>query len=100
MRKFLTFVLCCCFLTSVLVARAQQTLGSLNGTVLDSSGAAIPGSTVTANDAAIGVADSRHLRRAIINIVNLATRLTHTAPGNPAHQQRGINYKMHHDRLL
>ena len=58
MRKFLTFVLCCCFLTSGLVARAQQTLGSLNGTVLDSSGAAIPGSTVTANDAAIGVTRS------------------------------------------
>ncbi len=34
---------------------AQQTLGSLNGTVLDSSGAAVPGSTVTATDAAIGV---------------------------------------------
>ena len=35
--------------------RAQQTLGSLNGTVLDSSGAAIPGATVTATDTAIGV---------------------------------------------
>ena len=37
------------------MARAQQTFGSLNGTVLDSSGAAVPGSTVTATDAAIGV---------------------------------------------
>jgi hypothetical protein len=45
-------------LTSVGAARAQQTLGSLNGTVLDSSGAAVPGSTVTATDAAIGVTRS------------------------------------------
>jgi hypothetical protein len=34
---------------------AQQTLGSLNGTVVDTSGAAIPGATVTATDAAINV---------------------------------------------
>jgi len=32
---------------------AQQTLGSLNGTVLDPSGAAVSGATVTASDAAI-----------------------------------------------
>ena len=55
MRKLLSVLLFCCLLTSGLVARAQQTLGSLNGTVLDSSGAAVPGSTVTATDAAIGV---------------------------------------------
>jgi hypothetical protein len=35
--------------------QAQQTLGSLNGTVTDSSGAAIPGALVTAIDAEIGV---------------------------------------------
>jgi Carboxypeptidase regulatory-like domain len=34
---------------------AQQTLGSLNGTVVDSSGAAISGATVTATDADINV---------------------------------------------
>jgi hypothetical protein len=34
---------------------SQQTLGSLNGTVVDSSGAAVPGATVTAIDAAINV---------------------------------------------
>ena len=34
---------------------AQQTLGSLNGTVTDPTGAAVPGATVTANDAAINV---------------------------------------------
>src|SRR3984893_6246787 len=50
--------------------------------------------------AAIGVADSRYLWGAIINIVNLATRLTHTPPGNPAHQQRRINYKMNYNRLF
>jgi hypothetical protein len=51
-------LLFCCFLTAVGTARAQQTLGSLNGTVLDSSGAAVPGSTVTAADASIGVTRS------------------------------------------
>jgi len=34
---------------------AQQTLGSLNGTVNDPSGAAVVGATVTATDAAINV---------------------------------------------
>jgi hypothetical protein len=55
MRKLLTVLLFCCLLTSVVSLRAQQTLGSLNGTVLDGSGAAVPGSTVTATDSAIGV---------------------------------------------
>jgi hypothetical protein len=58
MRKILAVLLFCCLLTSVATARAQQTLGSLNGTVLDSSGAAVPGSTVTATDASIGVTRS------------------------------------------
>ena len=34
---------------------AQQTLGSINGTVLDPSGAAVPGATVTVTADAIGV---------------------------------------------
>ena len=34
-------------------ANAQQTLGSINGTVLDSSGAAVSGSTITVTDAEI-----------------------------------------------
>ena len=55
MRKLLSVLLFSCLLTAGLTAGAQQTLGSLNGTVLDSSGAAVPGSTVTATDAAIGV---------------------------------------------
>jgi hypothetical protein len=37
---------------------AQQTLGSINGTVMDPSGAAIPGASVTANNAAINVTAS------------------------------------------
>jgi hypothetical protein len=37
---------------------AQQTLGSLNGSVLDPTGAAVPGATVTVSDAAINVTAS------------------------------------------
>jgi hypothetical protein len=41
-----------------LPVNAQQTLGSLNGTVLDPSGAAIPGATVNVTNAAIGITRS------------------------------------------
>jgi hypothetical protein len=43
------------FVFAGMVAIAQQTLGTLNGSVLDSSGAAIPNSIVTVSDPAIGV---------------------------------------------
>src|SRR5580693_8950361 len=94
MRKFLTFVLCCCFLTSGLVARAQQTLGSLNGTVLDSSGAAVPGSTVTATDASIGVTRSTKAQgNGFFQIFNLPVgtyTLTATHEGFDTTQLPGI----------
>ena len=48
-----------CSLLAVFVfalpAFAQQTLGALNGTVVDPTGAAVPGAAVTATDAAINV---------------------------------------------
>jgi hypothetical protein len=47
---FLVAVLICC-----LPGVAQQTLGSLNGTVVDPSGAAVAGATVIATNVAINV---------------------------------------------
>jgi hypothetical protein len=50
---------CCLLAMAVLVCSlpglSQQTLGSINGTVLDPSGAAVVGATVTATNAAINV---------------------------------------------
>jgi hypothetical protein len=55
MRKFSTLLLFLCLFVTAVAAHAQQTLGSLNGTVLDASGAAVPDSVVTVTDAEIGV---------------------------------------------
>jgi Carboxypeptidase regulatory-like domain len=54
MRKFLTLLLFVFSVGSVVMARAQQTLGSLNGTVSDLTGAIIPNTTITliSNDTA------------------------------------------------
>ena len=52
-RVALVAVLFACALT---FANAQQTLGSINGTVLDPTGAAVPGSTISITDSDIGVA--------------------------------------------
>ena len=46
-------LLCLAVLICSLHGSGQQTLGSLNGTVVDSSGAAVPGATVTVTDSAI-----------------------------------------------
>ena len=58
MRKILAVLMFCCLIPTFVAARAQQTLGSLNGTVMDASGAAIPDSTITVTDASIGVTRS------------------------------------------
>jgi hypothetical protein len=50
----LSLVVMCCSLPGF----AQQTLGSLNGTVVDSSGAAVPGATVTVTNTAINFVSS------------------------------------------
>ncbi len=46
-------LLCLAVLICSLHGSGQQTLGSLNGTVVDTSGAAVPGATVTVSDSAI-----------------------------------------------
>ena len=51
-HSFLLILTGCCFLAG---ASAQQTLGSINGTVADIQGAVVPDSTVTVTDASIGV---------------------------------------------
>src|SRR5580692_10440238 len=52
---FALILLSLCF--SPVLTFAQQTLGSVNGTVLDPSGAAVPGATVKVTDAAINVTE-------------------------------------------
>jgi hypothetical protein len=55
MRKIFSLLVLCGLLVFAVSAKAQQTLGSLNGTVIDPSGAAIAGATVTATDPDINV---------------------------------------------
>ncbi len=55
MRKRISLPLCAAVCLSVGAAYAQQTLGSVNGTVLDASGASVGASTVTVTDPEINV---------------------------------------------
>jgi hypothetical protein len=62
-RSFWRSVVCCGLFALAMVlctlqSSAQQTLGSLNGTVLDPSGAAIGGATVSVTNAAINVTET------------------------------------------
>ena len=59
-RSFWRSIVCCglfamAMILCALQANAQQTLGSLNGTVVDATGAAVTGATVKVTDAAINV---------------------------------------------
>ena len=80
----------CCFL-----GHAQQTLGSLNGTVLDPSGAAVSGATVTVNDAAINVtATTTTQKTGFFQIFNLPIgtyTVTITQQGFEREQLSGIS---------
>src|SRR5208283_5360678 len=55
MRKNLLMLVFSCLCLFAVSAKAQQTLGSLNGTILDPSGAAVGSATVTATDTDINV---------------------------------------------
>jgi carboxypeptidase family protein len=55
MRKNLTVSVLCSLLLVAVAAKGQGTLGSLNGTIEDTTGAKVGGATVTATDADISV---------------------------------------------
>jgi hypothetical protein len=55
MRKSLLLLVFSGLCLFTVIARGQATLGSLNGTVLDPSGAAVPAATITVTDTDINV---------------------------------------------
>src|SRR5882672_817805 len=50
--------------------------------------------------AAIGIANPLDLRRALVNIINLAAQLAGPSSGQPLHQDRSRNNHVNHERLL
>ncbi|MGD0733553.1 MAG: carboxypeptidase regulatory-like domain-containing protein [Terracidiphilus sp.] len=100
-RSVARFSLCLLALSlCTLPGRAQQTLGSLNGTVVDPSGAQVVGATVSATDVAIGVSRSTTTgSTGFYQIFNLpigtyTVRVTHE--GFEATELRGIGVQEAH----
>jgi hypothetical protein len=58
MRKLLTVILFCCFFTTMVAGRAQQTVGGVLGTVTDSSGAVVPAAHVELMSTGTGLSRS------------------------------------------
>jgi hypothetical protein len=87
--------LCSAFLVSVFAATAQVGgTGSIQGTITDPSGAVIANATVTATNAATGVANSRKTTDAGFYVLPLlpagAYNLTINAAGFAASQRNGV----------
>jgi Carboxypeptidase regulatory-like domain len=84
-------------LLSALPGVAQQTLGSINGTVLDPSGAAVVGATVTATDASINVTQTTTTQKTgffqIFNLPIGTYTVAVTQPGFQKTQLRGIKVR-------
>jgi hypothetical protein len=97
MRKLLSLLLFCTLFATAAIARAQQTLGAVNGTVVDASGAAVPGSTVTVTDTEIGVTRSaKAAANGFFQIFNLPVgtyKVTATHDGFDTTQLVGISVK-------
>jgi hypothetical protein len=98
-RLFWKCIFCCVVSAMVWMlcaqhAAAQQTLGSLNGTVVDPSGAAVTGATVTATDAAINVTQTATTQKTgffqIFNLPIGVYTVTVTQEGFEKAQYNGI----------
>jgi Carboxypeptidase regulatory-like domain len=93
-------VLCAILALSTVPAIAQQTLGTVNGTVLDASGAAVGNATVTATDSAINVTRSTTTHRdGFFQIFNLPIgtyTVTVTREGFETTQLQGLEVQEAH----
>jgi len=92
-RGLLAFVIC----LSALPVVSQQTLGSINGTILDASGAAVSGANVSVHDAAINVtATATTQKTGFFQIFNLPIgvyTVTVTQAGFETEQLTGIGVR-------